>query len=1257
MPEYQQHTTIPRSVLEPHPFDRSWWPQVISLLTFGWVNPVLRVGRKRTLTPDDFFALPRDEHSRFCTHVLEHAWKQQRLRLGETFGTHALLLALLVAHKRALVWVGIAYFIEALLRIVQAYFLGKLVVAVGSASHDISDARAYLYATLLALSNFIQGVFHHLAFYGGSRIAHMLRTGMIGLIHTKAMRTTTRSQAKVTTGHIINLVSNDVERIMTSIPFVHYVWIAPVQIIVVSILAWEEVGPFVLAGISFYIFYIPFHIYLSKLFGRLRSQTASLTDQRVKVTNEVICGMRIIKMYAWEKPFHSVIQGLRRLEVTKVTASGSIKGLNLATFYCATVISGYFCFMPQAVERRQLNTQTVFYTLGLLEALRFVVGLKVPLSSQGISELLVALRRIQTFLLLPEISQAHQACISSVECRNGSHFSENSSTLSIDNTRAATHMTSKSQQSDSTNDFTEPVSPENLRLSDVSKRRIKPGEITCEHLSIDWGSGPVLVDLCMNIQSGSLVGVCGPIGSGKTSLLMGLLQEVSPIEGNVCVGGVVSYASQVPWIQNATARENVIMAADTGVDNKRYTSIINACALGPDLEQLSAGDNTEVGERGVTLSGGQKARLALARAAYRDADIYLLDDPLSAVDAHVGKHLFDKCICGILSNKTRILVTHQLQHLHRVDTLVLLDHGGHVLAVGSYEKVVSQHTTAFTHIVENTAGSPDSGGTNSERATGSIEEEINEVATEKAVMSINPHPKGIVENNGKLIEVEQRQEGAVTHETYRRYILAMASILCLLGLLLMQFVPEAAVIAVDIFLAKWADVSPNLQQQSSTIGIYTAIAFGAVGLVITRNVVTVNLQLTTTVRTVVHASRYLHEQMLQSILNAPIRFFDTQPTGRILNRFSKDLGFMDDMLPVTIVDFVQLSVSMMGAVVLACTVNPWVVLAIPPLLAFLLWLRSYYLSSSREVKRLEAGARSPVYSHFSTSLAGVIILRSHGMVPKTITTMHRLQDAHSTAFHMFLVFSRWIGFRLDLLTFFLLAATTFAAVAARDTLDPGLVGASLIYVLRLTGNFQWGVRQSAEIENHMTSVERVLEYSQLPSEDDTKHSNYDVDSSQLPAWPEHGSLTFSHVNLYYDIGLPNVLHDVSFVINAGEKIGVVGRTGAGKSSLISALFRLAHITGSIIIDGINISSVPRSFLRARIGVIPQDPVLFSGTMQYNLDPFDEYEDEALWAALEQVQLKPKVSSLPEGLSTPLHEHGANFSVGERQLVCLARAIL
>lgn len=301
----------------------------------------------------------------------------------------------------------------------------------------------------------------------------------------------------------------------------------------------------------------------------------------------------------------------------------------------------------------------------------------------------------------------------------------------------------------------------------MSKRRIKPGEITCEHLSIDWGSGPVLVDLCMNIQSGSLVGVCGPIGSGKTSLLMGLLQEVSPIEGNVCVGGVVSYASQVPWIQNATARENVIMAADTGVDNKRYTSIINACALGPDLEQLSAGDNTEVGERGVTLSGGQKARLALARAAYRDADIYLLDDPLSAVDAHVGKHLFDKCICGILSNKTRILVTHQLQHLHRVDTLVLLDHGGHVLAVGSYEKVVSQHTTAFTHIVENTAGSPDSGGTNSERATGSIEEEINEVATEKAVMSINPHPKGIVENNGKLIEVEQRQEGAVTHETYR----------------------------------------------------------------------------------------------------------------------------------------------------------------------------------------------------------------------------------------------------------------------------------------------------------------------------------------------------------------------------------------------------------------------------------------------------------------------------------------------------------
>eukprot|EP00043_Microstomoeca_roanoka_P004214 m.48205 g.48205 ORF g.48205 m.48205 type:complete len:1423 (-) comp12387_c0_seq3:88-4356(-) len=1282
---------LPSSSLDltTHPFDRPWIWQLFSLATFSWVWPIIKEGQKRIIDEKDFFPLPSDEHAESCTGAVytrlldfthpdnnESTTTTATVR-GRAFNTaanhapatnssvektttgvqgpdgdikdqaqstdqpsvmraeskinrspHALLYTLLTAHPRIYMWVGIAYFIEALLRILQAYLLGLVVQSIDQAD-SIPTQRAYLYAGLLALANFCQGVLHHISFYSGSRIAQMLRTGMIGLIHAKAVSISSSNQAKVTTGHIINLVSNDVERIMMSIPFLHYLWISLVQLVVVTVLAWQEVGVYAISGIVFYLFYIPLHMYLSRRFAILRRETAELTDQRVKVTNEVLCGMRIIKMYAWEYPFHAAIQRVRQAEVTRVIASGVMKGLNLATFYCATAIAGYFCFMPMVVENKPLNAHTVFYTLALLEALRFVVGLKVPMSSQGLSEVIVAMHRIQAFLDIPDF---HGISVASTR---------DSSPSSLD---ALTPTPSK------------PPPPES---NDAA-----PGRVMLQQATVCWEqrARPSLSNVSLTVEPGEFIGVCGPVGCGKTTLLMALLREVPLARGHMSLTGNLSFASQTPWIQNATVKENILMADNFG--EARYNAVVHACALRQDLLLLPAGDDTEVGERGVTLSGGQKARVSLARAVYRQADIYLLDDPLSAVDTEVGRHLFTECFQNLLKNKTRILVTHQVQHLQAVDKVVVLSREGQILAVGPYAYVTKQHPEIFKHLAEQMEH-PSNDNNDGPLENDILLEEnranpvVGDQQTEHPSLDKNPSVEMPANAHGKLVQAETRQEGAVTTSTYKTYLLAMGSAGTLFLLLMIQLLPQVAMIGVDVFLATWVKMDPSRQKDEKNFITYTLLVAVTVAFAILRGNVTI--------RAIVRASRRLHENMLSAILAAPIRFFDTQPSGRILNRFSKDLGYMDDLLPVTILDFNQLAIGMLGAVILACTVNPWVLLCIPPLLLLLLWLRRVYLASAREVKRIEAIERSPVYSHFSATLAGAIILRSHGMTQYAIQQMHMLQDNHSTAFHMFLVLSRWIGFRLDFLTFLLMTVTVFAAVASRNSIDAGLVGASLIYMLRLTGNFQWCVRQSAEIENHMTSVERVVEYSQLDPEEKQSplSSEQHSSKSQQPlsksltgdSWPELGSITFHQVNMRYDRHLPDVLHNISFTIMAGEKIGIVGRTGAGKSSILSALFRLSTVSGSILIDGVDTATLPLHTLRERIGVIPQDPVLFSGTMRYNLDPFGQYTDDALWKALEKVELKYKVSDMPEGLSTLLYEHGSNFSVGERQLVCLARAIL
>ncbi|KAJ6635777.1 putative multidrug resistance-associated protein lethal [Pseudolycoriella hygida] len=790
------------------------------------------------------------------------------------------------------------------------------------------------------------------------------------------------------------------------------------------------------------------------------------------------------------------------------------------------------------------------------------------------------------------------------------------------------------------------------------------------------------------VQPGTLVAIIGPVGSGKSSLIQAILGELKVDKGTIDVNGVVSYASQEPWLFSGTVRSNILFGQP--MDKERYNKVVRKCALERDFALFPYGDKTIVGERGQSLSGGQKARISLARACYRQAGIYLLDDPLSAVDTHVGKHLFDQCLRDLLRNKIVILVTHQLQYLQHVDQIVILNHG-RVEGVGTYD---SLRETGLDFAKLLAAESKDDQEHDGSLQKSRSNTKLNRQSSESSTTSLDE--KG----NESAMQVEERSaEGAIGMSLYTKYFKAgggfcffyIMIVFCLMSQLLASggdyFVSfwvtkEEGRLDVDartgdvpvtlisqnesLFSSTTETMTPsqelgfldtfmssigfrNLEDESRMIDIYifTGITIATVVITLSRSFLFFTLAM--------KASTHLHNLMFEGVTRATMFFFNTNPSGRILNRFSKDMGQVDEILPSVMIDVIQIFLSLGGIIVVVAIVNYWFLIPTLIIGVIFYYLRNFYLMTSRNVKRMEATTRSPIYSHLGASLNGLSTIRAFKAQDILVKEFDSMQDLHSSAFYLFISTSRAFGFWLDAWCVVYIAIVTLSFFIMGDA--GGNVGLAITQAMGMTGMVQWGMRQSAELENTMTAVERVVEYETVDPEDELEST--DTSKKPPPEWPEEGDIKFDRVSLRYfpDPQADLVLKDLEFHIMPKEKVGIVGRTGAGKSSLINALFRLSYNEGSILIDRRDTNSMGLHELRTKISIIPQEPVLFSGTMRYNLDPFDDYSDDKLWSALEEVKLKAAVMELPQGLQSRISEGGGNFSIGQRQLVCLARAIL
>uniref|UniRef100_A0A674EV83 Multidrug resistance-associated protein 4 n=1 Tax=Salmo trutta TaxID=8032 RepID=A0A674EV83_SALTR len=1122
-----------------------------------WVTPLFSIGNKRRLEEDDMYQVLPDDASQGLGEELQRHWDKEVRKAAKELRMPKLTKAIVKCYGKPYAVLGIFSFTV----VIQPVFLGKLIQYFEKYDPNNMDElyEAFGYAAGVSLSTVALTVLQSLYFYHVLRTGMKIRVAMCHMIYKKALCLSSTAMGKTTTGQIVNLLSNDVNKFDEVTTNLHYLWIAPLQAVVVIILLWYEIGPSCLAGVAVLLFLMPLQTMFGKLFGSLRSKTAVLTDSRIRTMNEVVSGIRIIKMYAWEKPFSALVNEVRRKEISKIMSSSFLRGLNMASFFAASKIIVFITFAVYVLLGNTISASRVFVAVSLYGAIKITVTLFFPLAIEKVFETIISIRRIK---VLYRSSGTKWLLYASVEIK----------------------------------------------------------DLICY-----WDKcldAPSLQNLSLTVKSEQLVVVIGPVGAGKSSLVSAILGELPHDKGVLKVKGQLTYTSQQPWVFPGTIRSNILFGKE--LHPQKYEKVLRACALKRDMELLPDGDLTLIGDRGATLSGGQKARVNLARAVYQDADIYLLDDPLSCI--FLTFILLDS---GTYS---------ELQH-SGVDFTSLLKRDEE-----------EEPQTYNNHSVVKHAFSQDS-----------VHSQNSVVSHTSSMHSVKDGAKQLPEEPVQTIAEESRSEGNIGASLYFKYLNAGASILVMLGTVLLSLIAEVAYVLQDWWLAYWAGEQEKLNINSTVIvqnglnitqeldlsffmGIYAGLTLASVIFGFARSLLMFNV--------LVKAAQSLHNRMFISILRTPVRFFDINPIGRILNRFSKDICQLDSMLPITFVDFSQLILQNIGVVAVAAAVMPWILIPVVPLLIVFLFLRRYFLQTSRDVKRLESTTRSPVFSHLSSSLQGLWTIRAFRAEERFQNTFDAHQDLHTESWFLFLVTSRWFALRLDGICAAFVTVTAFGCLFLRDGLEAGAVGLVLSYAVTLLGNFQWTIRQSAEMENMMTSVERVVEYTELESE-----APWETQKHPPPEWPSQGLITFDRVSFSYSSDGPVVLKDMKAMFRPKEKVGIVGRTGAGKSSLISALFRLAEPEGRIYIDGVLTSEIGLHDLRQKMSIIPQEPVLFTGTMRKNLDPFHQHTDEDLWNALQEVQLKSVVEELPNKMETVLAESGSNFSVGQRQLVCLARAVL
>ncbi|TWU73782.1 hypothetical protein ED733_003923 [Metarhizium rileyi] len=1284
-PWYKQANPLRWGRTAPVPRERSVSPEYnagfFSKLTFQWMTPLMVTGYKRQLQKNDLWKVNPDRAVEPLTRKVKESF-HRRVRNGDK---HPLLWALHDTFKVEFWQGGFCALMTAVVQVMAPFTLRFLIQFAtdayianveGRSAPPIKNGIGLAFG--ITIMQIFQSVCASQFIYRGMMIGAQTRGVLIGVIYEKAMvisdrakvggvkatmipekhnadqeengkdtateekstkknrggnknHVTKEESAGWNNGRIHTLMSVDTNHIDRACGLFHMMWTSPIICLITLILLLINLTYSALAGFALLIIGVPALTKAVRVMSSRRKAINKVTDKRVSLTQEILRSVRLVKFFAWEKAFISQLEQFRSEEIHSVQLLLAVRNALTVASLSLPIFASMLSLIAYSLSNHKLAPATVFSSLALFTALRVPLNMLPNVLSHA-TDAWSSLKRIEEFLMQEEHEE------------DAIYKPEGSSVVEMIDAaftweRTAKHDsdkdTSDGAEKDRTKTFVEDQANRGTfasKLAETQDSSRKPEQYSASTL-VEEREPFQLQGLNFQINRNELVAVIGTVGSGKSSLLAALAGEMRKTSGDVILGASRAFCPQCAWIQSTTLQNNITFGKD--MDRDWYSRVIQACALLPDLDMLPDGDETEIGERGITISGGQKQRLNIARAIYFDADIVIMDDPLSAVDAHVGRHIFDNAILGLLKNKCRILATHQHWVLSRCDRIIWMN-DGKIRTIDTFANLI-RHDQEFQKLMETTG----------------IEEKEQKPET-TVPMDLAGEPKWRKKNKAGavLMQQEEKAESGVPWSVYAAYARASGSILNAPLVMTALIVSQAANIVTGLWLSWWT--SDKFGYSAGTyIGIYAAL--GAVQAVLTF-ASAVSLSILGT-----NSSKVMLRDAVQRVLRAPMSFFDTTPLGRITNRFSRDVSIMDNNLTESLRMY-MLPLCMITAVfALIIAYFHWFAIVLIPLYSFFVLSASYYRASAREVKRFESILRSDVSAKFDEGLSGVSSIRAYGLKMRFIGDLQSSIDDVNSAYYLTFPNQRWLSVRLDMVSSALVLTVAILVVTSRFSVHPSTGGLVLTHILAIVQMLQFIVRQLADVENGMNSVERLHYYATQLEEEAPLHTVHVSES-----WPEKGEIVFDSVEMRYRENLPLVLQGLSMHIRGGERIGIVGRTGAGKSSITTALFRLVEVVaGTITIDGIDISTIGLHDLRSRLSIIPQDPTFFQGTVRSNLDPFNEHDDADLWSALHQANISSAEASAEfratnpslVNLDTVVREDGLNFSLGQRQLMALARALV
>ncbi|KAL2322782.1 hypothetical protein Fmac_027161 [Flemingia macrophylla] len=1168
-----------------------------SLLTFSWISPLITLGNEKTLDHEDLPLLATDDSAYGIYPTFKNKLESE---CGSVRNVTTLKLAkvLFLSTWQGILLSGIFAFLYACASFVGPYLIDILVQYLNG-KHKFKS-EGYVLAMVFVAAKLVECLSQRHWMFRFQQVGVRMQSKLVAMIYAKGLTLSCQSKEVRSTGEIINLMTVDAERIGEFCWYMHDPWMCVLQVSLAFLILYRSVGLASLVALAASVIVMLLDLPLASLQGKFQGKVMEFKDKRMKATSEILNNMRIIKLQAWEMKFLSKIIQLRKSEEVWLKKFLAGTAYIRILFHNALPFIAVLTFGSCVLMGIPLESGKVLSALATFRILQMPIY-SLPDTISMIAQTKVSLDRIASYLRLDEL------------------------------------------QTDVVEKLPWGSSDKAIEIVDG---------IFSWDLSVP---NTTLESINLTVFHGMRVAVCGTVGSGKSSLLSCIIGEVPKISGTLKICGTKAYVSQSPWIQSGKIEDNILFGKE--MEREKYEKVLESCSLTKDLEVLPFGDQTIIGEKGINLSGGQKQRVQIARALYQDADIYLFDDPFSAVDAHTGSHLFKECLLGLPKSKTVIYITHQVEFLPDAD-LILVMRDGRITQSGKYNDIlktgtdfmelVGAHKAALSSIMSLERRPTFKTSSTTKEDTNSLSDSELDLNVEN-IYDQNDKFNDTVEPKGQLVQEEEREKGRVGFKVYWKYITTAYGGALVPFILLSQLLTVGLEVASNYWMTLATPVSATAEPDIGSLTlmvVYVSLQIGGSIFTFARAFLAVIAGYKT--------ATMLFNKMHLCTFGAPISFFDATPSGRILNRASTDQSALDMNISNLVWTTTFSLIQFLGNIFVMTQAAWQVFIVLIPVMAACIWYQRYYSTTARELARLVGTCQAPVIQHFSETISGSTTIRSFEQESRFNDINMKLIDRYSQPKLYSATAMEWLNFKLDILSTLTFAFCLVFLIYFPNSVTPGIAGLAVTYGLNLNALQFKIIWFLCNLENKIISVERIFQYTSLPSEAPLVIKDKKPDCS----WPSSGEVYIRDLQVRYAPHLPLVLRGLTCTFTAGAKTGIVGRTGSGKTTLVQTLFRLIEpVAGHIVIDSINISLIGIHDLRSKLSIIPQDPTMFEGTVRTNLDPLEEYTDEEIWEALDMCQLGDEVRRKDGKLDSIVTENGENWSMGQRQLVCLGRVLL